>query len=182
MEAAVKADRVLVPLDGSPFAEMALPRAIGLLHGNPSATLILLRAVEAKTLPGVDPTEAQTAVVGEADAYLKAVAARLENETMALVVRSMWYCSAAKAIVEPERHEPAQHARADPIRRRQAHPRKRSLVLRQRTIGQQRASHQHRPRRRAAGAPPQPLERWQQPLLLRGEIGAKGEGREQPAR
>src|SRR2546428_3409119 len=103
MEAAVKADRVLVPLDGSPFAEMALPRAIGLLRGNPSATLILLRAVEAKTLPGVDPTEGQTAVVGEADAYLKAVAARLENETMALVVRSMWYCSAAKAIVEAAR-------------------------------------------------------------------------------
>lgn len=99
----MKADRVLVPLDGSRFAEMALPRAIGLLRGNPGATLILLRAVEAKTLPGVDPTEAQTAVVGEADAYLKAVAARLENETMALVVRSMWYCSAAKAIVEAAR-------------------------------------------------------------------------------
>jgi nucleotide-binding universal stress UspA family protein len=35
---------VLVPLDGSPLAEMVLPTAIALLRDSPDATLILLGA------------------------------------------------------------------------------------------------------------------------------------------
>jgi nucleotide-binding universal stress UspA family protein len=73
----MKVDKVLVPLDGSPLAEMALPTAITLLRDSPDATLILLRAVHATTLPGVDPTQAQVAVVGAAESYLDGVAARL---------------------------------------------------------------------------------------------------------
>src|SRR5437763_8232944 len=63
----MKVDRVLVPLDGSPLAEIDLPQALAVLRDSPSATLILLRAAEATTLPGVDPTEAQVAVVREAE-------------------------------------------------------------------------------------------------------------------
>lgn len=96
----MKADRVLVPLDGSPLAEMALPKALELLSDSPSATLILLRAAHATSLPGIDPTEAQAAVVREAESYLDAIAARLEARGVARIVRSVWYSTAAKAIVE----------------------------------------------------------------------------------
>ena len=99
----MKADRVLVPLDGSPRAERALPKALELLSDSPSATLILLRAAEATSLPGIDPIEAQVAVVREAESYLDAIAARLADRSLTRVVRSVWYSSAAKAIVEAAR-------------------------------------------------------------------------------
>jgi nucleotide-binding universal stress UspA family protein len=99
----MKADRVLVPLDGSPLAERALPKALQLLSDSPSATLILLRAAQATSLPGIDPTEAQVAVVREAESYLDAIAARLADRGLTRVVRSVWYSSAAKAIVEAAR-------------------------------------------------------------------------------
>lgn len=99
----MKADRVLVPLDGSSLAEMALPKALELLSDGPGATLILLRAAEATPLPGIDPTEAQAAVVREAESYLEAVAAGLVDKGFTRVVRSVWYSSPAKAIVEAAR-------------------------------------------------------------------------------
>jgi nucleotide-binding universal stress UspA family protein len=103
VEDAMTVDRVLVPLDGSPLAEMAIPKALELLSDRPGATLILLRAVEATTLPGSDPTEAQVAVVHEAESYLVSVAARLSERGITRVVRSVWYSSAVKAIVEAAR-------------------------------------------------------------------------------
>ena len=51
----MKFDRILVPLDGSRIAEAALPKAVELIRENDDATLILLRATEAATLPCVDP-------------------------------------------------------------------------------------------------------------------------------
>jgi nucleotide-binding universal stress UspA family protein len=99
----MKAERILVPLDGSPLAEMALPKAFELLSDGPGATLILLRAAEATTLPGIDPIEAQVGVVREAESYLAAVADRLREQGVTRVVRSVWYSSAAKAIVEVAR-------------------------------------------------------------------------------
>lgn len=90
----MKVDRVLVPLDGSPLAEMAIPKALELLSGRPGSTLILLRAV--------DPTEAPIAV-HEAESYLASVAARLSERGITRVVRSVWYSSAVKAIVEAAR-------------------------------------------------------------------------------
>jgi nucleotide-binding universal stress UspA family protein len=95
-------DRVLVPLDGSPLAEIALPKAVELLSG-PHATLILLRAAHATTRPGADPIDAQVAVVHEAESYLAAVAARLCGQGLTQVVRSVWYSSAAKAIIDAAR-------------------------------------------------------------------------------
>jgi nucleotide-binding universal stress UspA family protein len=99
----MKADRILVPLDGSPLAEMALPKALELLSDRPGATLILLRAAEATTVPGIDAVEAQVAVVREAESYLAAVADRLGEQGVTRVVRSVWYSGAAKAIVEAAR-------------------------------------------------------------------------------
>jgi nucleotide-binding universal stress UspA family protein len=101
----MKIDRVLVPLDGSPFGEMALPTALGLLSNHPHAKLILLRAVTAPPLPGIDPVEAQLAVVREAEDYLERVAARLRCDGVSRVKTSVSYSSAAPAIVE------AAHAR-----------------------------------------------------------------------
>jgi nucleotide-binding universal stress UspA family protein len=50
---AMKLDRILAPLDGSPLAESALGKAAELAGGD-STTLMLLRAAEAPTLPGVE--------------------------------------------------------------------------------------------------------------------------------
>jgi nucleotide-binding universal stress UspA family protein len=99
----MRVDRVLVPLDGSPLAEMALPMAIRLLSDKPDATLILLRAAEARALPGIDPTDAQVAVIREADAYLKGVAVRLRDADVRRVRTSVWYGAAAAAIVDGAR-------------------------------------------------------------------------------
>jgi nucleotide-binding universal stress UspA family protein len=101
-ECDMKADRVLVPLDGSPFAEQALPQALRLLNG-PRASLILLRAAKAAPRLGIDPIDAQAALMREACAYLEAVAARLYDQGVTRVVRSVWYSSPAKAIVEAAR-------------------------------------------------------------------------------
>jgi nucleotide-binding universal stress UspA family protein len=96
----MKLDKVLVPLDGSSLAERALPLAIDLLADRPTATLLLLRAAEATTLPGVDPTDAQVRAVREAEAYLDAVAARLRGFGVKDVKTSVWYGPASPAIVE----------------------------------------------------------------------------------
>jgi nucleotide-binding universal stress UspA family protein len=90
----MKVDRVLVPLDGSPVAEVALPKALELLSDRPGSSLILLRAV--------DPPEAPIAV-HEAESYLASVAARLSERGITRIVRSVWCSSAVKAIVEAAR-------------------------------------------------------------------------------
>jgi nucleotide-binding universal stress UspA family protein len=102
-EDTMKINKVLVPLDGSPLAEMVLPTAIELLRDSPDATLMLLRAVEATTLPGIDPIPAQVAVVDKAESYLEGVAARLRAEGRFRVITSVWYNEAAEAIVEAAR-------------------------------------------------------------------------------
>jgi len=95
-------EKILVPLDGSALAESALARAADLASAG-DATLMLVRAAEAHTLPGVDPTEAQVEVVQEAEEYLGAVAARLQREGLKKVETSVWYGPAASAIVEAAR-------------------------------------------------------------------------------
>jgi nucleotide-binding universal stress UspA family protein len=99
----MQVDKVLVPLDGAPLAEMALPRAIELLKDGPDATLVLLRAVEATTLPGIDPIGAQVAVVDEAESYLEGVAARLRDDSRSRVITSVWYSRPEEAIVDAAR-------------------------------------------------------------------------------
>jgi nucleotide-binding universal stress UspA family protein len=98
----MKFEKILVPLDGSALAETALARAAD-LAADDGATLMLVRAAEAHTLPGVDPTEAQVEVVQEAEDYLGAVAARLARDGLKKVETSVWYGPAASAIVEAAR-------------------------------------------------------------------------------
>ena len=96
-------DKILIPLDGSRFAEAALPKAMDLVGNNPDATLILLRAAEARTFPGVDPIDAQVSVLQEAEEYLETVAARLRKDGVSGVKTSVWYGAAAPAILEAAR-------------------------------------------------------------------------------
>jgi nucleotide-binding universal stress UspA family protein len=105
----MKLGTILVPVDGSALAEAALPRALELAKVS-GARVLLLRAAQAPTVPGVDPTEAQARVVREAEAYLAQLQARLTREGGVKVETSVWYGPAAHAIVEA-----AQLHRADEI-------------------------------------------------------------------
>ena len=95
--------KILVPLDGSRLAEAALPKAEELVRGHADATLILLRATEATVFPGVDPIDAQVAVVHEAEDYLEGVAERLRANGVPTVRTSVWYGPAVPAILDTAR-------------------------------------------------------------------------------
>jgi len=95
----MKTERIMVPLDGSALAEAAIEAALDLGRATPSK-LILLRAAEAHTLPGADPTEEQVAVVREAEQYLAAIADRLTKRGTKDVDTSVWYGPAAAAVIE----------------------------------------------------------------------------------
>jgi nucleotide-binding universal stress UspA family protein len=98
----MKPATILVPLDGSELAETALPRAIDLAR-TAGARLLLLRAAEAHTPPGLDPAEAQIRVVEEAEGYLASTAARVRSAGVATVETAAWYGAPAFAIVEAAR-------------------------------------------------------------------------------
>ena len=69
--------KILVPLDGSPLGERALPIAASIAQ-SVNASLLLVRAVWTRSLPpGLDNGEAYLEAVQEAEAYLEAVARRL---------------------------------------------------------------------------------------------------------
>lgn len=96
---------VLVPLDGSELAESALDHAIELARAG--ASLVLVRAAEAHTAPGADPTDAQVKVVREAEEYLTAVRARLARAGVERVDASVWYGPPADSIVDAARFRKA---------------------------------------------------------------------------
>jgi nucleotide-binding universal stress UspA family protein len=96
-------NKILVPLDGSLFAEAALPKAVDLIRNNREAVLILLRATEVRAFPGVDPTDAQVSAVQEAEDYLEIVAAQLRDDDVPEVRTSVWYGAAAPSILEAAR-------------------------------------------------------------------------------
>ena len=89
---------ILIPLDGSRLAELALAPAVELARDR-GAKLVLLRAAEAHTTVA-DPTEAQVTVVREAEEYLTALRARMLAGGAAEVETSVWYGPPAGAIVE----------------------------------------------------------------------------------
>ena len=91
--------KILIPLDGSSLAELALDK-VGQLVTKEHATITLLRAAEAHVMPPLDPVDAQVAVVREADAYLDHIAARLRERGFKNIETSIWYGAPASAIVE----------------------------------------------------------------------------------
>jgi len=92
-------EKILVPLDGSTPAEAALPTAADMARTS-GARLLLLRAAQAHTLPGVDPTEAEIKVVSEAETYLAEVKDRMGTAGITNAETTVWYGPAAAAIVE----------------------------------------------------------------------------------
>ncbi|MBI2467740.1 MAG: universal stress protein [Candidatus Rokubacteria bacterium] len=98
----MKLDTILVPLDGSWLAETALSRAVELARAS-DAELLLVRAAEAHSLPGADPTEGQIKVIREAEEYLAGVRAHLASLGFTKVETSVWYGPAAYSIVEAAR-------------------------------------------------------------------------------
>ena len=97
----MKLDKILVPLDGSPLGEAALAPAVSL--AGTGTTVMLIRAAEAHTMLGADPTDAQVQVVREAEEYLAEVSARLKRQGVKNVQTSVWYGPAAAAIVDAAR-------------------------------------------------------------------------------
>jgi nucleotide-binding universal stress UspA family protein len=98
----MKPKKILVPLDGSILAAAAIETALDLAVGDP-CSLVLVRAAEAHSLPGVDPTEMQVQVVREAEDYLASVREALAKRGITDVDTSVWYGSPAVAIIESAR-------------------------------------------------------------------------------
>jgi nucleotide-binding universal stress UspA family protein len=97
------ATTIVVPLDGSPLAERALPYVRALARAS-GVRIVLVRAVLAHTLPGTDPTDAQAAAVQQAEDELAAVAERLWAEGLA-AERHVYYGEASEAILETAHYQ-----------------------------------------------------------------------------
>jgi nucleotide-binding universal stress UspA family protein len=94
--------KILIPLDGSALAESSIGTAVemGRSHG---AGVLLMRAVEARALPGGDLIEAQVEVVREAEQYIESVAKRLREGGFEHVETGVWYGPPAASIVDAAR-------------------------------------------------------------------------------
>ncbi len=100
----MKFEKILVPLDGSAFAETAIPTAVQLAR---DATVVLMRAAEAPWLSGEGIVDAQVAVVRDAEAYLEALANRLRAGGCHAVDTSVWYGAPATSIVDAAKAQQA---------------------------------------------------------------------------
>jgi len=94
--------KLLIPLDGSALAERALAYATALSVPT-GARLVLVRAVTAHTLPGVDAREPQVRALAEARNYLSDVAHRLVARGFVVEVATPYGESPAEWIVEEAR-------------------------------------------------------------------------------
>lgn len=95
----MKPNRILVPLDGSELAEAAIAPALEMAQAG-SALLILIRAADARILPGADVIGAQIHAVREAEEYLSGVKDKLEKTGVKRIETHVWYGPAAPAVVE----------------------------------------------------------------------------------
>jgi nucleotide-binding universal stress UspA family protein len=96
--------RLLVPLDGSPLAETILPVAEEWAKEE-EAEVILLRGLLARHASGGGDPEVQVRAVEEGEAYLKAVADRLERRGLKRVRWAVGYDEPAAAIAEAAARE-----------------------------------------------------------------------------
>jgi nucleotide-binding universal stress UspA family protein len=101
----MKAKTVLVPLDGSPMAEKALPAAIEVLRAG--ATLLLIRAVEAHGSPFKEASEAQAAAIREAEVYLAGIADGMQRVGVKDVATAVWYGPPVESIADAARYRNA---------------------------------------------------------------------------
>jgi nucleotide-binding universal stress UspA family protein len=90
-------NKILLPLDGSELAQVALPHAVKIAEIF-QAKLVLLRVACAPILLGTEPVEAQRLVVAESDAYLKTVVADLQPTGLKLST-GVRYGNAAEEII-----------------------------------------------------------------------------------
>jgi len=90
---------ILVPLDGSPFAERALAVAQGLAQGTP-ARLILVRVVHVLAIPGIDSREEQWTALADAQKYLDATVARLRPSHLVSETAVPYGDAAAEILLE----------------------------------------------------------------------------------
>jgi nucleotide-binding universal stress UspA family protein len=97
----MRVNKILVPLDGSEMAEAAIAPALDMAQAGSS--LILMRAADARTLPGTDVIAAQIQAVGEAETYLAGVKEKLEKTGVRGIETHVWYGPAAPAVVEAAR-------------------------------------------------------------------------------
>lgn len=95
----MKTNRILIPLDGSDMAELAIAEALQMARSDGS-TFLLVRAANARILPGADAIGAQIIAVREAEEYLAALKAKLEKDGVRGIETHVWYGPAASAIVE----------------------------------------------------------------------------------
>jgi len=93
--------KIMVPLDGSRLAEVALREAFD--FGRRGATVVLFRAVESKRLPPSDPVDAQVTAVREAEGYLESIAMRARLAGVENVETSVWYGAATESIIDAAR-------------------------------------------------------------------------------
>ena len=96
---------ILLPLDGSPLAELAIPYSSSLAR-RAGASLVLVQAVQAHTPPGVDQTDAELEVMGRAQTYLQSVAARLDADHVRAAAH-VYYDDAAHAILDAAERQSA---------------------------------------------------------------------------
>src|SRR3954471_5086086 len=68
---------IFLPLDGSALAERAIPYAASIARRS-GARVVLVEAVLAHTLPGIDPSDAQLDVTDRAQGSLRTAVTRLE--------------------------------------------------------------------------------------------------------
>ena len=97
--------QILLPLDGSPLAELAIPYASTLARRS-GASLVLVQAVQTHTAPGFDQTDAELEVMGRAQTYLQSIAARLEAEHVRTAAH-VYYDDAAHAILDAAERQAA---------------------------------------------------------------------------
>jgi nucleotide-binding universal stress UspA family protein len=92
---------ILLPLDGSPLADQAVPFAVSLAQRS-GARIILVRATEASTMLDVDASDAERGVISRAEHDLEAAAARLRTAGVEAEVH-VYYDNPIPAILDASR-------------------------------------------------------------------------------
>lgn len=91
--------KILVPLDGSPFGERALPMAVTMAKAM-QGQLVLVRAAWATIRPGENAIEAERKAVDETEAYLAGVAQQVTSQGIQVEMATPYAAAAEGILVE----------------------------------------------------------------------------------